>query len=89
MTNKEMLEQEVAGAEEIETMHPLFAMYPVDDEVAQRLKEVRLLFSRAIREVERIVPGGRERSIAITELQTAGLWAINAVIVNSGREPVD
>lgn len=44
-----------------------------------RHRDVRRLFKDLLRELERIVPDGRAKSVMITELETASMWANKAV----------
>jgi len=32
--------------------------------------------------IEKLVPASRERSIALTELESANMWAIKAIVIN-------
>lgn len=45
-----------------------------------KITELRELFSYANEEIERLAPPNRERSVALTNLETTAMWAIKAVV---------
>jgi hypothetical protein len=57
---------------------------PTDDGLAKitRLREAFSVVDRAIRET---CPDSRQKSVAITELETAAMWAIKAVVFNDPK----
>lgn len=58
------------------TVRPEFAPHEHSEDAAERIADLRLAFSTLLAEVERCVPQGRERSIVLTKLQEASMWAI-------------
>jgi len=47
-----------------------------------RIRQLRDLFSQLHEEIERLAPQSRERSVALTNLETAAMWAIKSVVCN-------
>lgn len=42
-------------------------------------REIRVLFREFAEELDRILPAGRARSVAFTELESASMWAHKAI----------
>ena len=47
-----------------------------------RIAKIREAFSALHDTIEELAPHSRERSVALTELETSAMWAIKAVVVN-------
>ena len=56
---------------------------PKDDDTVNAHRSIRLMMLEAAEEIDRVCPEGREKSLAITHLETAMFWA-NAAIA---RQP--
>lgn len=54
----------------------------------QKIAELRQSFSDIHDLIERLAPGSRERSVALTNLETTAMWAIKAVVVNDPESEV-
>ena len=61
---------------------------PGDDGV-KRIQELRANFSMLHDLIERNSPASREQSVALTQLETAAMWAIKAVVVNDPESVVE
>ena len=48
----------------------------------EALDQIRYAFSQLHEKIERMVPPSRERSVALTELETAAMWVTKAIIHN-------
>lgn len=59
-----------------------FAYHKPSDEGLRRSNILRTAFSDLHEMIVNFAPESRERSIALTELETAAMWAIKAVVVN-------
>ena len=59
-----------------------FAYHRPSDESGVKIRSLREGFSRLKEHVEAVSPVSRERSVALTELETAAMWAIKAVVAN-------
>lgn len=47
-----------------------------------KITKLREAFSRLHDEIEAIAPNSREKSVALTNLETTAMWAIKAVVCN-------
>ena len=47
-----------------------------------RITQLREMFSMTKQVIESVCPESRHRAVAITELETAAMWAIKAVVFN-------
>ena len=54
-----------------------------------RIAALREAFSEVKKAIEENCPESRHRSVAITELETAAMWAIKAVVFNDPESTVD
>lgn len=59
-----------------------FAYHKPSDDGFKRITALRESFSRVKADIEACCPESRQRSVAITELETAAMWAIKAVVFN-------
>jgi hypothetical protein len=48
----------------------------------RRITELREVFSSVERTIQEVCPDGRQKAVAITQLETAAMWAIKAVVFN-------
>lgn len=53
-----------------------------------RITQLREAFSAVAQAIEASCPPSRPKSIAITELETAAMWAIKAVVFNDPNSEV-
>ena len=65
-----------------------FAYHKPSDDGLSRITELREQFSALSAAIERVCPASRQRSIALTELETAAMWAIKAVVFNDTASEV-
>jgi len=54
----------------------------------EKIAVLRAAFSDLHDTVEQLAPASRERSVALTELETAAMWAIKAVVCNDPASEV-
>lgn len=54
-----------------------------------RITNLRKIFSQVKRIIENECPESRQRAVAITELETAAMWAIKAVVFNDPKSTVE
>lgn len=65
-----------------------FDHYAVNAEGKAKLLAVGEGFSRLLDELEQVVPPGRERSLVVTKLQEAKMWATRGVAAHGpNQEP--
>lgn len=54
-----------------------------------RIKKLRKAFSDLHDLIEKEAPSSRERSVALTNLETTAMWAIKAVVCNDPESTVE
>jgi len=59
-----------------------FAYHKPSDGGLAAINELREQFSALAATIERVCPPSRQKSVAVTELETAAMWAIKAVVFN-------
>jgi hypothetical protein len=65
-----------------------FAYHKPSDDGMKKITELRAAFSQVKRVIEATCPPSRQTSVAITELETAAMWAIKAVVFNDPKSEV-
>ena len=70
-------------------MKKTYAYHKPSDEGLQLIKILRSKFSELHEAIEELAPQSRERSIALTELETAAMWAVKAVVCNDPESQVE
>ena len=65
-----------------------FAYHQPSPDGLDRITVLRESFSSVKADIERICPESRHRAVAITELETAAMWAIKAVVFNDPESVV-
>ena len=68
--------------EEIPCINKTFAYHKPSAEGLKRITNLRIRFSQVEDTVKLMCPDSRSRSIALTELETAAMWAIKSVVFN-------
>ena len=59
-----------------------FAYHKPSEDGFERITKLRVAFSDVKARIEQVCPESRQRSVALTELETAAMWAIKAVVFN-------
>jgi len=54
-----------------------------------RINQLRTIFSEVERAIHANCPDSRQKSIAITNLETTAMWAIKAVVFNDPNSEVE
>ena len=62
-----------------------FAYHKPSDDGLSKITLLRKYFSDGKRLIEETCPASRERSVALTELETTAMWAIKAVVLNDPK----
>lgn len=65
-----------------------FAYHKPSPDGLNKITALREGFSAVQRLIEETCPASRQRSVAITELETAAMWAIKAVVFNDPQSEV-
>jgi hypothetical protein len=66
-----------------------FAYHRPSPDGLTHITALRLAFSETQRLIEQHCPASRQRSVALTELETAAMWAIKAVVFNDTASEVE
>ncbi len=70
-------------------MKKTFAFHKPSPESLAKITSIREAFSALNTLIENNSPASRERSIALTELETAAMWAIKSVVFNDPNSVAD
>lgn len=65
-----------------------FAYHKPGPEGLAKINELRELFSTVSEKINELCPNSRERSVALTELETTAMWAIKAVVCNDPQSEI-
>jgi hypothetical protein len=66
-----------------------FAYHKPGESGLAKINNLREAFSSLKKLIEEVAPASRERSVAITELETSAMWAIKAVVFNDSQSIVE
>lgn len=66
-----------------------FAYHKPSDDGFTKINRLRAAFSAVQRAIDETCPNSRQKSIATTELETAAMWAIKAVVFNDPASVAD
>jgi len=66
-----------------------FAYHKPSPDGMERITALREAFSAVKAAIEAACPESRQRSVALTELETSAMWAIKAVVFNDPASTVD
>lgn len=66
-----------------------FAYHKPSADGFKRITRLREVFSVVKQAIETTCPESRQRSVAITELETSAMWAIKAVVFNDPASEVE
>lgn len=59
------------------------------EEGVTKIQALRELFANLHSQIEQLCPSSRERSVALTHLETTAMWAIKAVVCNDPKSVVE
>lgn len=59
-----------------------FQYHKPSEDALERITRLREAFSVVHGAIEEVAPVSRERSVALTELETSAMWAVKAVVFN-------
>lgn len=66
-----------------------YAHHTPDDRALSHIRRVRRAFSRLHEDLAMLCPQSRELSVALTNLETAAMWAIKAIVCNDPNSKVE
>ena len=70
-------------------MKKTYMYHKPSPEGLKRIAILREAFSKLHEVIEASAPASREKSVAFTELETAAMWAIKAVVCNDPESVVE
>jgi hypothetical protein len=70
-------------------MNKTFAHHDPSDESIAKIRILREKFSELQDAIDQCAPPSRERAVALTNLETAAMWAIKAVVMNDPKSEVE
>lgn len=70
-------------------MHKTYAYHKPSEAGLEKIRRLRQLFSALHDSIANFAPDSREKSIALTNLETTAMWAIKAVVYNDPESQVD
>lgn len=65
-----------------------FAYHKPSEEGMRRITDLREAFSETLSAMKANCPESRELSVAVTNLETAAMWAVKAVVHNDAESEV-
>lgn len=66
-----------------------FAYHKPSDEGLKKITDLREAYSIVLATIESSCPASRQKSVAITELETSAMWAIKAVVFNDPKSEIE
>jgi hypothetical protein len=77
------------GARGVGDLERRFAYHVAGDEAQRSMAALRTCMLSAARAVDSLVPDGREKSVAVSRLEEASMWAVAGIARNQGGERGD
>lgn len=65
-----------------------FAYHKPSSAGLEKITKLREAFSTLHQQIDELAPNSREKSVAITSLETTAMWAIKAVVCNDPESEV-
>jgi hypothetical protein len=65
-----------------------FAYHKPSDDGLSKITKLREAFSALSQQIEELAPVSREKSVALTNLETTAMWAIKAVVCNDPKSEI-
>lgn len=70
-------------------MEKTYAYHKPSDDGLTKIKTLREQFSSLHNAIKEIAPESRERSVALTNLETTAMWAIKSVVYNDPNSTIE
>lgn len=74
--------------EQSQPIDKAFAYHKPSEKALGDITEIRQSYTFLKAQIEALCPASRERSVALTELETSAMWAIKAVVHNDPESEV-
>lgn len=65
-----------------------YAYHKPSDDGMNKINRLREAYSEVQRVIDEVCPNSRQKSVAITELETSAMWAIKSVVFNDPTSEV-
>lgn len=65
-----------------------YAYHKPSDDGMNKINRLREVYSEVQRVIDEVCPNSRQKSVAITELETSAMWAIKSVVFNDPTSEV-
>jgi len=65
-----------------------YAYHKPSEDGLNRIAALREIFSQVHDRIEELSPNSREKSVALTHLETTAMWAIKAVVCNDPESEI-
>ncbi len=65
------------------------AYHKPSPEGMNKIRELRIAYTVVLQSIEENCPQSRQKSVAVTELETSAMWAIKAVVFNDPNSEVE
>lgn len=69
-------------------MKKTYAYHKPSSAGLEKIRQLREAFSQLHDTIESLAPNSREKSVALTNLETTAMWAIKAVVCNDSESEV-
>lgn len=69
-------------------MNKVFAYHKPSPEGLVKVARLREAFSTLLAELDATCPASREKAVAVTNLETAAMWAVKSVVANDPASEV-
>lgn len=69
-------------------MKKTYAYHKPSDDGLEKITKLREAFSKLQDLIDEVAPNSREKSVAITNLETTAMWAIKAVVTNDPESEI-
>ncbi len=66
-----------------------YAYHKPSEDGLRKITDLREAYSMISKVIQVVCPNSREKSIAITELETSAMWAIKSVVFNDPESTVE
>jgi uncharacterized coiled-coil DUF342 family protein len=65
-----------------------YAYHKPSTESIPKIEELRQAFSTLHETIQKLAPDSRERSVALTNLETTAMWSVKAIVCNDPNSEV-
>lgn len=65
-----------------------FAYHKPSADGLEKIRQLREAFSQLYDKIQQLAPDSREKSVALTHLETTAMWAIKAVVCNDPQSEI-